>query len=264
LQSNNTTPLIVFCPSSSGPLFEEAIKLSKLLNLQFRSHPEPGSGYSLNVTDTHLELRENTPSGKNTRRPLIVDFISGKNGYRRLHNSTIHQPLARAVGVKPGFRPSVLDGTAGFGGDGFVLACLGCKVTLVERSPVLGALLGDGLRRGLQDEKIGKIIQERIALVIADTREILKTLSPKPFSIYLDPMYPKRQKSALNKMEMRVLRTLVGDDQDGSSLLQCALDFAANRVVVKRPKEAPLLAGLSPSHQIMMKSSRFDVYLTRS
>jgi len=156
-----------------------------------------------------------------------------------------------------------VDGTAGFGRDGFVLACLGCKVTLVERSPILGALLEDGLRRGLRDEDVGKIIREQITLVVGDTKNIIKTLSPPPFSIFLDPMYPKLQKSALNKVEMRILRELVGDDQDGSSLLYCTLQFAENRVVVKRPKEAPPLAGISPSHQIGMKNSRFDVYLTK-
>jgi 16S rRNA (guanine1516-N2)-methyltransferase len=245
-------------------LYEKSCNLSKHLKLQIKSHPDPENIYFLKLSDTHLELRENTTDKNKKCRPLVIDFISGRNRYRRLHDSNINQPLARAVGIKPGFRPHVLDGTAGFGRDGFTLACLGCKVTMVERSPVLGALLQDGLWRGMHDEEVGKIIRERITLKIGDTRKIAKTLSPVPYSIYLDPMYPRQQKSALNKKEMRVLRSLVGDDQDGAQLLQEALDSAANRVVVKRPKGAPFLSGNSPTFQIPMKNSRFDVYLITS
>jgi 16S rRNA (guanine1516-N2)-methyltransferase len=35
----------------------------------------------------------------------------------------------------------------GLGKDAFVLASLGCRVTLVERNPVVHALLRDGLDR---------------------------------------------------------------------------------------------------------------------
>jgi 16S rRNA (guanine1516-N2)-methyltransferase len=264
LQSNTLTSLVVICPASSGSLFEKACNLSKLLKIEIKPHPDPENVYFLKFTDTHLELRENSTEKNNRHRPLFVDFISGRNRYRRLHDSNIHQPLARAVGIKPGFRPHVLDGTAGFGRDGFTLACLGCKVTMVERSPVLGALLQDGLIRGMQEDEARKIIREQITLKIGDTKEIAKTLFPPPYSIYLDPMYPNQQKSALNKREMRILRILVGDDQDGAQLLQRSLDFAANRVVVKRPKGAPFLSAHAPTFQIPMKNSRFDVYLTKS
>jgi len=261
LQSNNHISLFISCTPSSGPLLEKAEALAEKLHLPFFDNPLKHKGIYLIYTDHHLELRENLHLEKTTIRPLFIDFIKGKNGYRRLQNPTINQPLARAVGIKPGFRPSVLDGTAGLGGDGYALACLGCNVTMVERSHVLGALLEDGLERGLNNDGVGKIIRERLTLIVADTREILKTIFPRPFSIYLDPMYPKRRKSALNKIEMRILRALVGDDLDGPTLLHCALERAVNRVVVKRPKEAPILAGSPPTRQILMKSSRFDVYM---
>jgi 16S rRNA (guanine1516-N2)-methyltransferase len=217
---------------------------------------------TLIYTDTHLELRQISTQGRIAPGPIFVDFLSGSSGYRRHHSCTIGQPLARAIGIKQGFRPSIVDGTAGLGQDGFVLACLGCTVTMIERSPVLGALLDDGLQRALQDTIVGKIIRDRLRLIITDTKTVLTNLSPRTYTIYLDPMYPKRTKSALNKKEMRIIRNLVGDDQDSASLLECALATAENRVVVKRPKEAPPLAGRSPSHEILMKNSRFDVYLT--
>ena len=236
--------------------------LAESLHLPFREPSAVFQGMTLFYTETHLELQQNTTEGKIVQGPLFVDFLSGSSGYRRLHNCTIGQPLARAVGIRQGFRPSVVDGTAGLGQDGFVLACLGCTVTLIERSPVLGALLNDGLQRALQDRIVGKIISDRLTLIEGDTKTILETLSPQPYTIYLDPMYPLRTKSALNKKEMRIIRTLIGDDQDSPLLLECALKSAGNRVVVKRPKEAPPLSGLSPSHTTLMKNNRFDVYLT--
>lgn len=261
MQSANHIPLFVSCSTDSGPLLCKAKQLAQSLNLPFLSSNTIAQGYILLQTDSHLELHEILSQGRFSGSPLVIDFVTGKNGYRRRHNTTIHQPLARAVGIKPGFRPTIVDGTAGLGRDGFVLACLGCNVILVERSKVLGALLRDGLHRGLKDEAVGQIISKRLILMVTDTKEVLKELPSRPHSIYLDPMYPKREKSALNKKEMRILRALVGDDQDGSSLLECALDHAANRVVVKRPKLAPLLGKRRPSFQITMSSSRFDIYL---
>ncbi len=263
LQSNNH-PLFVSCSSSSGSCLANAKKFAESLNLPFVSFPVTVQGFSLIFTDTRLELRENSVTKKTSGHPLYVDFVGGKNGYRHMHNSTIHQPLARAVGIRPGFRPTVIDATAGLGRDGFVLACLGCNVTLVERSQILGALLQDGLQRGMRHSLTAKIIRERISLIVADSKEVISACLPKPFSIYLDPMYPKREKSALNKKEMRMLRLLVGDDLDGPSLLYCALQCAENRVVVKRPKKAPMLAECPPSHHILMKNSRFDIYLVSS
>jgi 16S rRNA (guanine1516-N2)-methyltransferase len=236
--------------------------LAKRLHLPFREYSAPFHGMTLVYTDIHLELQQNNVSGQAGQGPIFVDFLSGKSGYRHFHTSTVRQPLARAIGIKRGFRPSIVDGTAGLGEDGYVLSCLGCTVTMIERSPVLGALLSDGLERALQDRIVGKIIKDRITLIVADTITVLETLTLRPYTIYLDPMYPERTKSALNKKEMRIVRALVGDDQDGSLLLERALKSAENRVVVKRPKGAPPLAGLSPSHEILMKNSRFDVYLT--
>jgi 16S rRNA (guanine1516-N2)-methyltransferase len=262
LQYNKLPPISVTCAVPSGSCLDRAMSLAESLHLPFREHPAADHGMTLTYTGTHLELRQNPTPGKASPGPLFVDFLSGSSGYRHHHNCTIGQPLARAIGIKRGFRPSVVDGTAGLGQDGFVLACLGCTVTMIERSPVLGALLDDGLQRALRDRRVGNIIRDHIQLIIADARIALQTLSLRPYTIYLDPMYPKRTKSALNKKEMRIIRALVGDDLDSSSLLECALATAENRVVVKRPKEAPPLAGRSPSHEILMKNSRFDVYLT--
>jgi 16S rRNA (guanine1516-N2)-methyltransferase len=108
------------------------------------------------------------------------------------------------------------------------------------------------------------VAQELLAkTMVADGRAFMKTLSEaqRPEVVYLDPMYPTRNKTALVKKEMRVLKNIVGEDHDAPALLVAALACARQRVVVKRPRLASPLAGPKPSMQIAAKTTRFDVYL---
>ena len=152
--------------------------------------------------------------------------------------------------------------TAGLGRDAFVLASLGCAVTLVERSPVVHALLHDGLERArCCDDAAVREIVSRMRLVHADSREWL-ALQGRAFDvIYLDPMFPERRKSALVRKEMRIFQELVGEDQDAAALLEPTRAHCRSRVVVKRPSRAPFLGGCSPSWSVNGKSTRFDIYL---
>ena len=172
--------------------------------------------------------------------------------------------IAKAVGIQPGIRPAILDATAGLGRDAFVFAQLGCQVTLIERHPLIAALLADGLERAIHDPTVGPIVQ-RMHLQPGNAIELIKgwPLEP-PQVIYLDPMFPHREKSALVKKEMRVFRPLVGDDDDAPELLQSALDLATHRVVVKRPRKAPDISGKPPSYVLEGKSSRYDIYARKT
>ena len=159
---------------------------------------------------------------------------------------------------------TVFDATAGLGKDSFILAALGCTVTLVERSPVLGALLQEGLEKARNNESVSDIIN-RMQLQIADAKNVLTALSNEYFPdvIYIDPMFPVQEKSALNKIEMRLIRELVGDDLDAPALLEIALKRAKKRVVVKRPRYAKTLTDVEPSFVIAGKANRYDVYLSQ-
>lgn len=218
-----------------------------------------GCGYQLAFADDVLQLLDNT----HQFRPLWVDFVSGKSRHRRLFGGGRQQPLARAIGLKPGFNPSVLDLTAGMGRDAFVLATLGCEVTMLERSAVIAALLQDGLRRGLQDSDTAAILGH-LQLREVDSGDYLeKFYDVAEYDvIYLDPMYPHRGKSALVKKEMRMFREVVGEDADSSRLLALARKVCGRRVVVKRPKTAGWLdAACRPAFAISSKNTRYDVYL---
>jgi 16S rRNA (guanine1516-N2)-methyltransferase len=131
-----------------------------------------------------------------------------------------------------------------------------------ERMPIVAALLENGLERAKLNNEVCDIAN-RMSLVHASTIEELEFTQP-PDVIYLDPMYPHREKSAAVKKEMRVFQSLVGEDLDADDLLEPALKLAKYRVVVKRPSYAPPLNDKKPSTSIKMKKNRFDVYVNQA
>ena len=194
--------------------------------------------------------------------PLRVDFSGGALGFRQRAGFRRDELLARAAGVKGNPLPRVLDATAGLGRDAFMLASLGCEVTLCERHPVVHALLADGLRRAAEQ---GLTALSRMRLCAEDAAGHLH--DPASLGAYdvivLDPMFPERSKSALVKKPMRLFHALVGADEDGGALLECALSRALRRVVVKRPLHAEHLAGRAPTLDYRGKAVRFDVYIAK-
>jgi 16S rRNA (guanine1516-N2)-methyltransferase len=196
--------------------------------------------------------------------PIRVDFVGGAVGHRRQFGGGSGQMIAKAVGIQTGVRPTVVDATAGLGRDAFVLATLGCEVTLIERQPLIAVLLDDGLARARSDPEVAPIVA-RMRLRVGDAIQMLRDWDENvPQVVYLDPMFPHRDKSALVKKEMRLFRPLVGDDVDAERLLEAALALASHRVVVKRPRKAPAVAGGTVSFSLEGNAGRFDVYAKRS
>lgn len=193
---------------------------------------------------------------------IKVDFVDGAVAHRRKFGGGRGQDIAKAIGLKHGFTPHVLDATAGLGRDSFVLASLGCKVTMMERMPIVAALLENGLDRAKLNQDVSEIV-DRMNLIYASSIEDMP-LAIAPDVIYLDPMYPHREKSAAVKKEMRVFQSLVGEDLDADNLLVPALKLAKYRVVVKRPSYAEPLNNQKPSTSINMKKNRFDVYVNQA
>ena len=199
--------------------------------------------------------------GENAAGAVYVDFAGGAAAHRLKYGGGKGQMIAKAVGLQKLKEPHVLDATAGLGGDAFVLASLGCRMTLLERSPIVHALLEDGLKRAGGAEVAD--ITARMELINADAIEYIENIQEQPDIIYLDPMFPQRTKSAAVKKEMRIFKDIVGKDEDATELLAAALAKAKYRVVVKRPRKAPAIEGQSPSHTVEGKTSRYDVYVVR-
>jgi 16S rRNA (guanine1516-N2)-methyltransferase len=250
----------LLCERSEGQYYLEQIAQ------KWQITHSSNSIFALVLTENQLELRK---LDEPKLGAIYVDFASGAVAHRRKFGGGKGQAIAKAAGLNKGTTPVVLDGTAGLGRDAFVLASLGCKVQMVERHPVVAAILDDGLRRAQQDPDIGGWVSERMSLVHRSSHDALVALCldpdyQRPDVVYLDPMYPhpmNKKKQALVKKEMRVFQSLVGADNDADALLEPALALATKRVVVKRPDYAPWLNQVKPTMVIETKKNRFDVYV---
>ena len=197
--------------------------------------------------------------------PVLVDFVNGSVAHRRRFGGGKRQAIAKAVGLHDAKHSlNVIDATAGFGQDAFVLATLGCNVTLLERSPLVCALLNDGLQRAAKEVDVAGIIN-RMHLIQQDAHSYLSQIESGKICdvVYLDPMFPCKKKSAASNKIMQYLQTLI-DDNDADELLPPALLCARYRVVVKRPRIAPVLNNTPPDYQLIGKRNRFDIYIVQS
>ena len=249
-------PLIrveALAPECSG----QAAELAAQLGLPLGGDAE----FALQIGPLGLQLLDLAPGAPGAVR---ADFLEGASAHRRLFGGGSGQMIAKAVGLRPGVRPSVLDATAGLGRDAFVLAQLGCSLQLIERQPIVAALLADALERAHADPEVSPIVA-RMHLRVGDAIEAMRNWADAvPEVIYLDPMFPERDKSAQVKKEMRLFKVLVGGDDDAPELLAAALALASHRVVVKRPRKAPPVVGARASHVIEGKSSRYDIYALKA
>lgn len=183
-------------------------------------------------------------------KPLRVDLVGIRRKFKSLPIPR-KGPLSRALGRQAN---SVIDATAGWGQDMMLAHLMGYDVHAVERSRVMGALLADGLQRYREYASAGR----HPTVTVCDARSYLQDHTAD--CIYLDPMFPpKRKASALAKRPLRVLRELVGDDEDRGALFECARRSAAKRVVVKRPVYAKAM--LAPDHTFSGKLMCYDVYI---
>lgn len=216
------------------------------------------------------------------------------------HNLT-HELLVKATKVKGREKLRVIDATAGMGEDSLLLAAAGCEVTLYEQDPVIAALLQDTMRRALEEAALHEIVMRMqlvegdsidhlrrlgeagtgsdapeddaghdcstltasaatgndAAAATSDADEALK----RPDVIYLDPMFPERQKSGLVKKKFQLIHYLEAPAKNEEALMQAAIAAHPFKIVVKRPAKGPQLAGLKPSYSLDGKAIRYDCYV---
>lgn len=213
------------------------------------------------------------------------------------HNLT-HELLVKATKVKGREKLRVIDATAGMGEDSLLLAAAGCEVTLYEQDPVIAALLQDTMRRALEEAALHEIVM-RMQLVEGDSIGHLRKLGEaatgsnvqcgmegedahhgssthetldatangsdialkRPDVIYLDPMFPERQKSGLVKKKFQLIHYLEAPAENEEALMQAAIAARPFKIVVKRPAKGPYLAGLKPSYSLDGKAIRYDCYV---
>ena len=257
--------LVTVCYESEA-LAPRATEFAQKHSLIIQNIDEASTPFILNYKDNFVALID-----QQEKTNIHVDFISGTLAHRRKYGGGKGQAIAKAIGVKNYKLPlNILDVTAGLAKDAFVLACLGCSVTMVERNPIVAELVNSALILADNDNEFKEIKQQGFNLIQTDAIDYLNKLTSKPDVIYMDPMYPERKKSAAVKKNMQMLQKLIGDhghkdnhdkSNDETELFNCALNNVIKRVVVKRPKGAPTLTDKKPTTSIESKITRYDVYV---
>jgi len=192
---------------------------------------------------------------------LRVDFVEGAVAHRLRFGGGRGQDIAKAMGFRNGNTPTIIDATAGLGRDSFLLASLGAQVTMIERSEKMHMLLEQGMERAFNEGGQFREIIERMTLLKGDAKDIIPTLTAE--AILIDPMHPERKNSALVKQDLRQVRDIVGSDEDAADLVRLAIMHAQKRVVLKWPAKADPIEGVQKcSHQILGKTTRYDVFMT--
>lgn len=228
--------------------------LAAKLSLPFVTQPD---GLHLLLGTEYLKLCDSE-----MQSCIRVDFLAGALAHRIRFGGGRGQTLAKAMGIKQGQPlPRILDTTAGLARDAYVLANLGCSLTLLERSPILYQLVLDAMERASDDENFQRIQQQGFSLIQDDARHYLASCHDDYDVIYLDPMYPHKKKSALVKKDMQLLQKLIGSNDDAGEILPLAIDRASKRVVVKRPRGSEWLGQHKPAFSLESKATRYDIYL---
>ncbi|MBR2655912.1 MAG: class I SAM-dependent methyltransferase [Loktanella sp.] len=191
---------------------------------------------------------------------LRVDFVEGSVAHRLRFGGGRGQDLAKAMGLRAGKTPTIVDATAGLGRDSFLLASLGARVILIERSEQMHELLVQGMKRAAREGGQFREIIGRMTLLKGDALDLIPELPSE--AILIDPMHPERKNSALVKQNLRQVREIVGTDDDAADLVLLAIKHARKRVVLKWPAKADPIGGVKKcTHQIIGKTTRYDVFM---
>ena len=71
-------------------------------------------------------------------------------------------------------------------------------------------------------------------------------------------MFPAREKSAQVKKKFQLIHSLEQPCDVEEQLLSAAIAARPKKIVIKRPKKGPFLAGRTPSYTIDGKAVRYD------
>ncbi len=209
---------------------------------------------ALSVGSNGLQLIWNRPGALSLK--YHVDFeklVLQQRSFPAPKQGAFNQALGKKT-------KSVVDATGGWGGDAMLMCMQGYRVILIERLPLMAALLDDAFSRLASSQWVAKneIIVPQV--LCGDAAELLPQFEAMADCIYLDPMFPakKKKKAATNK-QMQLLQWLAGADDDASQLAEIAKQTFP-RLAVKRPDYAePLIA--NPDAQFSSKLVHYDVYL---
>ena len=141
-----------------------------------------------------------------------------------------------------------------------MLAAQGYEVTLYEQNPVIAALLKDAIRRAKKNMDL-KDIAGRMKVIEGNSVEGMSKLLDPVDVIYLDPMFPARQKSSLINKKLQLIQKLEPPCSGEKDLFDAAIRANPDKIIVKRPLKSECLAGREPSYTLKGKAIRYDCYV---
>ncbi len=171
-----------------------------------------------------------------------------------------HELLVKASRLKARGSNLAIDATAGLGEDSILLAAAGYEVVMFEQDEMIAALLEDALERARKDEATYEIAG-RMSLVKGNSIDGMLTYKgDKPDIIYLDPMFPARNKSGLIKKKFQLIQRLEKPGQEEEALLDAALKLRPSRVIIKRPAKGPYIADKKADFSYTGGQVRYDCF----
>lgn len=188
----------------------------------------------------------------------IGDFSKMAN--RIKPNNLNGEMLIKAIRIKNRKDLLVYDMTAGMGEESFLLAAYGYHVEMFENNPYIAAMLNDAMIRAKDDNELSSII-DRMKLHVGDSTLLALKLDKRADVVYLDVMFPQREKKALVKKKFQLLHKLASPCENEEEMLAAAIALKPLKIVIKRPLKAPPLANMKPSYSIEGKAIRFDCLL---
>lgn len=209
----------------------------------------PGAALTLLIDGQGVSLNGYGLSYRGDFTEMLPRLTEG----RLAHEMLVH--VSRPKGEVQGLR--AVDATAGMGEDSILLAAAGYDVTLFEQNPVIAALLKDALRRARRHPVLSPIVS-RMNLIEGNSIEQMPRLGFSPDVIYLDPMFPARQKSGLINKKLQLIQKLEHPCVEEEALLNAALATGARKIIIKRPLKGPYLAGQQPHYTVEGKAIRYD------
>lgn len=124
---------------------------------------------------------------------------------------------------------------------------------------MIAVLLKDALRRA-RKHPVLKDIAGRMKLVEGNGIDQMSKLLDPVDVIYLDPMFPARQKSSLINQKLQLIQKLEPPCSAETELFDAAIKTRPSKIIVKRPLKSEFLAERKPSYTLSGKAIRYDCY----
>ena len=145
---------------------------------------------------------------------------------------------------------TLLDCTAGYGRDSYILRLMGFNVTMIENSPVMSLLLNYALK---------KLKLLNFKMYHGNSYDYLNHSEKNYDYIYIDFMFDKLKKNSLSSKNDETLKLVSFQENNKNNLIRLAIKKSNSRVVVKEPKHS-LSDILKPEYTIKTKLLNFNIY----